>query len=75
MSDFAARIVALRHERDLTQTQLAQLVTLDVGAISRIERGLAPSISQVVKLARGLTADRDELLGLAALEVETRGPQ
>lgn len=72
MSDFALRLVALRRARGLTQTALATAAGLGAPSVSRYERGLAPSLEHVVKLAGALNADATELLTLAAVQVEAR---
>lgn len=58
----------VRHHReraDLTQNALAELVDLQVGAISRIERGeTAPSFETLSKLAVALKTDVREFFGI-----------
>jgi transcriptional regulator with XRE-family HTH domain len=58
----------VRHHReraDLTQSALAELVDLQVGSISRIERGEnAPSFDTLSKLAEVLKVDVRDFFGL-----------
>jgi transcriptional regulator with XRE-family HTH domain len=69
---FANHLVALRRARGLSQAELASATGLGAPTVSRYERGLAPSLEHVVKLAGALGADSTELLKLAAVQVETR---
>ena len=51
-----ARVAALRVERDLTQTQLADVLTISVYGLARIEAGNRPDlpVSILLRLAAAL---------------------
>jgi len=56
------RILQLRTEANLTQTQLAEKAELSTDSISRIERGQrAPSIESLEKIAKALKTQVREL--------------
>ncbi len=62
---FSERIRLLRQERKLTQIKLAQAIGVDTPMYSRYEHGeRRPKRAQVVKLARLLGTDADELVAL-----------
>ena len=53
-----------RKEKDLTQSELAELIGVSTQAISKWETGSGmPDISQIVPLARVLEITTDKLLG------------
>jgi transcriptional regulator with XRE-family HTH domain len=63
-SDFGRRLLALRQERGLTQTQLADAIGSSQRAISHYETVAEyPPASVVVALADALRVSTDELLG------------
>ncbi|GIV04306.1 MAG: hypothetical protein KatS3mg015_3136 [Fimbriimonadales bacterium] len=64
---FGQRLRELRRNRRINQRDLAERVGIDVTYLSKIENGRMPPPSQetIVKLARELEADADELLVLA----------
>ena len=63
MTDFGARVRALRKERQLTTEKLAELAGVSVGMISQIERGHGnPSFASMVQLAHGLQLPVGQLL-------------
>lgn len=69
--DFPERLAALRHERDLTQAQLAEAVELHVAQIRRYEAGSAqPTLDVIRRLARALTVGAD----LLVFDTDERGP-
>lgn len=73
---FGRRLRDIRERRDLSQKQLADLLSTDVMQISRYERGIGlPSLETCVQLAAILKVSTDELLlgreprGTADLEI------
>lgn len=64
---FGERLRELRKQRGLTQRDLAGVVGVDFTYISKIENGHMPPPSEetIIKLARALRVDADELLSLA----------
>lgn len=68
--DFGERLRQLREEKGLSMRQLAERSGVDVGVISRVERGQykPPKITTIEKLARALElseAEEEELLRLS----------
>lgn len=60
---FGRRLRDIRERRDLSQKQLADLLSTDVMQISRYERGIGlPSLETCVHLAAILKVSTDELL-------------
>ena len=60
---FGRRIKELREEKELLQRQLAASLEIDTPMYSKIERGeRRAKREQVIKLAKLLSADKDELL-------------
>jgi transcriptional regulator with XRE-family HTH domain len=52
---FGKRLRSIRHERELTQEEFAELVGISVDFLSLIERGInAPSFEVLEGMARGL---------------------
>ncbi len=52
---FGRRLLAIRHERKLTQEQFAELVGISVDFLSLIERGRnAPSFETIEQMAKSL---------------------
>lgn len=68
---FGARIRALRRAKKLTQRQVAELLPMSPGNLSRLENGEhgPPSDEVIAKLADALEADAGELFRLAGREV------
>ena len=67
---FGSKIRELRLQKDLTQRQLAEKVNINFTYLSKIENNKLkdvhfPSEETIVKLARELNANKDELLLLA----------
>jgi len=63
--DIGERLRALRHERRLTQVELAEILGMHQASLSQIERGTRGlTLQQTVKLARALRVSPDRLLGL-----------
>ncbi|MBV5259209.1 helix-turn-helix transcriptional regulator [Synechococcus moorigangaii CMS01] len=63
---FAANLVRLRRERNLSQEELAHRAGIDRTFISGCERMVRnPSLSTLEKIARGLAVDPCELLEVA----------
>jgi DNA-binding XRE family transcriptional regulator len=59
---FGKLVRHLRHDRDMTQEQLAELADLSINSISQIETGQAsPSLETIVKLAKALDVEEGEL--------------
>jgi transcriptional regulator with XRE-family HTH domain len=62
---FGQRIRELREKNKLLLRQVAAEIEVDTGLMSKIERGERnPSKKQVVKIAKCLDTDQDELLTL-----------
>lgn len=75
--DFAATLRRLRHERGLTQAELAERASVSVGAISHLERGInrfpRKDTIQLLGSALGLSADETALLMQAARGARAAG--
>ncbi len=67
--DFGERLRQLREARGLSMRQLAERSGVDVGVISRVERGQykPPKIGTIEKLARALELGTAEEAGLLRL--------
>ena len=53
--DFGHRLLAIRHERGMTQEQFAEKVGISVDFLSLIERGInAPSFETIEQMAKRL---------------------
>ena len=69
MVNFGEKVKKLRHEKDLTQQQLAELLGVAVSAISSYESGNRyPSYEVLISLARIFHVTTDYLLGLEKLK-------
>ena len=69
MVNFGEKVKKLRHEKDLTQQQLAELLGVAVSAISSYESGNRyPSYEVLISLARIFHVSTDYLLGLEKLK-------
>lgn len=67
---FGRRVRELREARSLSQEKLAQASGLTTTFVSTIERGRkTPSLTSVLKLARGLKVDAADLLSGFAYDV------
>lgn len=67
-TEFGERLVVLRQQRGLTQTQLAQASGVTQRAISYYETMPGyPAAPAIIALAKALRVSSDELLGLKAL--------
>ena len=65
MADFGKKLAEIRKTRQLTQSQLADLLDVQAPVISRWENGVSkPQFDYVVKLAETLEVTFDELLGV-----------
>ncbi|MFC1918942.1 helix-turn-helix domain-containing protein, partial [Chloroflexota bacterium] len=64
---FGARLRELREQAGLSQSQLAEKVGVNFTYLSKIESGAksAPSEKVILKLAKALNTDKDELMTLA----------
>ena len=70
MVDFGEKVKKLRHEKDLTQQQLAELLGVAVSVISSYESGSRyPSYEVLISLARIFHVSTDYLLGLEKLKI------
>lgn len=68
MSVFAERLKLLRQARNITQSRLSQLLTIDPRAYSRWERGdNIPHLETLIKIADVLQVTLDELVGRSKL--------
>jgi transcriptional regulator with XRE-family HTH domain len=67
LEEFGRRLRAVRTEKDLTQDELAQLITAPRTWISELEHGRQKSLraDTVVRFAEALGVSADYLLGLA----------
>ncbi|RPJ55540.1 MAG: XRE family transcriptional regulator [Acidobacteria bacterium] len=73
MSDFSDRLRALRTQRNLTQTRLAELLAVSPRVYNRWERGVAtPYLDTIVKIANILQVSLDELAGRQPAPSEPR---
>lgn len=62
MKEFAERLRQIRHDRGLSQRQLAGLVRCETMLISRYERGTGlPKMDTLIGLAQALRVSLDEL--------------
>ena len=72
MSNFAQRLKELRTARNLTQTRLAELMTISPRVYSRWETGdVTPHFDTIVRLADTLGVSLDELAGRKEVVSET----
>ena len=63
LASLGSHICDVRRSKNLTQSQLAELVSVEPETISRLERGVAaPSIQRLLILAHALDVSVDELL-------------
>jgi transcriptional regulator with XRE-family HTH domain len=70
-SKLAQRIADARHEKGLTQTELASKLGISAQAVSKWERGIScPDISILDDLAEGIGLSLAELLGVDCSEVK-----
>ena len=71
--EFGKNLKALRHQKDLTQDELAQKLSLSVQAISRYETGAAyPDIEMLPVIAGFFGVTIDKLLGISSEARERR---
>jgi transcriptional regulator with XRE-family HTH domain len=78
MANFAQRLKELRTARNLTQTRLAELLTVSPRVYSRWETGdVTPHFDTIVRLAGVLSVSLDELAGRKDVSSETaiRNPE
>lgn len=78
MPNFAQRLKELRTARNLTQTRLAELMTISPRVYSRWETGdVTPHFDTIVRLADTLGVSLDELAGRKDVASETaiRNPE
>jgi transcriptional regulator with XRE-family HTH domain len=65
-SAIASSIKTLRHRREMTLEELATLIAMDKGYLSRIERGQkSPSVGTLLKIAEALKVQVSQLFGEA----------
>lgn len=65
------RLIALRHERNLTQQEMADMITVHVNQIRRYEAGTTqPSLEVLKKIAIAMSVTIDSL----AFDTHERGP-
>ena len=73
MSIFAERLKLLRQARNMTQSRLSQLLTIDPRAYSRWERGdNIPHLETLIKIEDILRVTLDELVGRSKLDSDIR---
>lgn len=62
---FAHRLKKLREERDISQRELAEIMKIHAGTVSRFERGVtSPTLDQIIFLSDYFRTSTDYLLGL-----------
>ena len=66
-SEFGVRLRELRKQTGMSQREVAEKVGINFTYLSKIESGalLPPREDKIIKLARVLNADKDELITLA----------
>jgi transcriptional regulator with XRE-family HTH domain len=71
--DFGKRLLAIRHERKLTQEQFAEHVGISVDFLSLIERGInAPSFETIEQMAKSLRVPVNVLFEFPEKRASTR---
>ena len=66
--DFKARLYELRENANMKQTELAELVSLKSGAISKYERGaVQPGMDTIIRFAEIFKVSVDYLLGVSSI--------
>lgn len=66
MNKFAERLKELRHERNLSQNELAKQINISVACINRWENNLRlPNIESIIVLCRFFDCSADYLIGLS----------
>ena len=66
--DFKARLLELRENANMKQTDLAAQVSLKSGAISKYEKGVSqPSMETIIKFAEIFNVSIDYLLGVSSI--------
>ena len=78
--DFMARLYELRENTNMKQIELAELVSLKSGAISKYEKGVAqPCMETIIRFAEIFHVSVDYLLGVSSIPnpytVEQFSPQ
>lgn len=67
------RVIELRHERDLTQEGLAELLGVSARQVQRLEAGCSsPSLAMLVRMANALDVEPIALLTPASRAVQRR---
>ncbi len=69
MSQFSHRLVGLRRDRGFTLATLGARAGLHPTQVSRLERGLAPTIEAIGKLAQALDVPAVELADAAIADL------
>ena len=73
MSYFSDKLKELRKNKNLTQTELSNIINVKQGTYSRWENGkLEPTLENIVKLAKALDTSTDVLLGMTTNEDEIK---
>ena len=66
--DFKGRLYELRENANMKQTELAALVSLKSGAISKYEKAVAqPNLDTIIKFAEIFQVSVDYLLGISSI--------
>jgi transcriptional regulator with XRE-family HTH domain len=72
--EIGKRLKAIRHQRRITQVELAEKLGTHQANVSQIERGVRGlTLQQAVKLARMLHVSPDRLLGVGKTNGQTPG--
>lgn len=65
MNKFAERLIELRQEKELSQTELAKQLNISVACINRWEKSLrVPNIDSIIVLCKFFGCSADYLIGL-----------
>jgi len=66
---FVKQLISLREEKNMTQTDLAFLLQLGQGAVSKYENGKSePPLNTLVEIAAHFNVSVDYLLGLSSIK-------
>ena len=65
MNKFAERLIELRQEKELSQTELAKQINISVACINRWEKNLrVPNIDSIIILCKFFGCSADYIIGL-----------
>jgi len=70
--EFGERLIIIRKEKKMSQSELAKKVGIHANVLGRYERGEArPFVEMAVKLAQALNVSADYLLGNTDMDLDT----